>query len=198
MKSYTNGPETTRLKHRAFTVDDASEFFALNGNPEVMQLTGEPVLTSLDAASEAIANYPDFDEVGYGRWACILKQTQTIIGFCGLKYLPELDGVDVGIAAIPKGATDSDQRMRSESRIRLRNAWTRRDIWFGHPENVASIRVLEKVGMQPAGEVMDDGLLALRFVKLRKESANQRMHVSRRYELIEVVSRSRRPRDPCR
>ena len=31
-----------------------------------------------------------------------------------------------------------------------------------------------------------------------KKAMNQRMHVSRRVEFIEVVSRSRRPRDPYR
>ena len=88
--------------------------------------------------------------------------------------------------------------MRSESQFGFETLGLEEIFGFVLPENVASIRVLEKVGMQPAGEVMDDGLLALRFVKRAQESANQRMHVSRRVEFIEVVSRSRRPRDPCR
>jgi RimJ/RimL family protein N-acetyltransferase len=52
-----------------------------------MRFTGELLLPSLDAAREAIKNYPDFDTTGYGRWACVLKETNTVIGFCGLKYL---------------------------------------------------------------------------------------------------------------
>ena len=67
MNHFIIGPETQRLEHRAFTVEDAEAFYALNGNAGVMRLTGEPVLRSVDAAREAIANYPDFDEVGYGR-----------------------------------------------------------------------------------------------------------------------------------
>ncbi|MDV6034724.1 MAG: GNAT family N-acetyltransferase [Phycisphaera sp. RhM] len=167
MKSYTTGPETTRLNHRAFTLDDASEFFALNGNPDVMQLTGEPVLTSLDAAREAIANYSDFDDLGFGRWACILKQTRTIIGFCGLKYLPELDAVDVGYRFHPEywGHGFATEACAASLDFGFETICLDKILGFVLPKNVASIRVLEKVGMQPDGEVMYDGLLALRFVK---------------------------------
>ncbi|WP_145385828.1 GNAT family N-acetyltransferase [Stieleria neptunia] len=166
-KPYLTGPETTRLEHRVFTLDDASEFFALNGNPDVMHWTGEPLLTSLDAAREAIAKYPDFLEVGYGRWACVLKQTRAVIGFCGLKYLPELDVVDVGYRFHPEYwghgfATEACAACLDFGFDTLR---LREIFGFVLPMNVASIRVLEKVGMQSDGEVMYDGLLALRFVK---------------------------------
>ncbi len=102
MKHYRTGPETKRLHHRVFTVDDAEEFFVLNSNPDVMRFNGEPLVPSLEVAIDAIAGYPDFDEVGYGRWACVLKKTQTVIGFCGLKYLPDLDAVDLGYRFLPE------------------------------------------------------------------------------------------------
>ncbi len=73
MSSYRTGPTTARLEHRALTADDAEAFFALNSHPEVMRFTGEPPLRSLQEARDAIASYPDFDRVGYGRWACALK-----------------------------------------------------------------------------------------------------------------------------
>jgi RimJ/RimL family protein N-acetyltransferase len=79
MQQYRTGPETARLRHRAFTVEDAEALFALNGNPEVMRYTGEPLLTFLDAARRAIEFYPDFETVGYGRWACVLKETQELL-----------------------------------------------------------------------------------------------------------------------
>ena len=45
-----------------------------------MRYTGEPLCLSIDAAREWIVSYPDFDTVGYGRWACVLKETQEVIG----------------------------------------------------------------------------------------------------------------------
>lgn len=165
--SYTTGPETARLEHRAFTVSDAAEFFALNSNPDVMRLTGEPLLTSLDAAREAIAKYPDFRDVGYGRWACILKQTKMIIGFCGLKYLPEMDLVDIGYRFRPQywGHGFATEACTACLDFGFETLCLPEIFAFVLPENVASIRVLEKVGMRSDGEVMYDGLLALRFVK---------------------------------
>lgn len=170
MNAFTIGPETERLKHRAFTVDDASDFFALNGNPDVMQLTGEPILTSLKEARDAIANYPDFDEVGYGRWACIHKKTGMIIGFCGLKYLHELNAVDVGYRFLPEywGRGFATEACSASLAFGFETLCLDEIVGFVLPKNVASIRVLEKVGMQPNGEMMYDGLLALRFIKRAK------------------------------
>ena len=102
MQHYRTGPETDRLEHRAFMVDDAEAVFALNSHPDVMRFTGEPPLTSLESVRETIANHRDFDDVGYGRWACVLKETQRVIGFCGLKYLTDLEEVDVGYRLFPE------------------------------------------------------------------------------------------------
>mgnify|MGYP000252359777 CR=1 FL=1 len=55
-------------------------------------------------ALAAIEAYPDFRTVGYGRWACVLRATGEVIGFCGLKYLEDLDAVDVAFTEAAVGA----------------------------------------------------------------------------------------------
>ncbi|MBI1311887.1 GNAT family N-acetyltransferase [bacterium] len=169
MAFYRVGPETERLEHRVFGAEDAEAFFSLNGNPDVMRLTGEPLCPSLEAAREAIANYPDFDTVGYGRWGCVLKETQTIIGFCGLKSLPDLDETDVGYRFLPEywGQGLATEACRASLDFGFSTLSLERMIGLVLPENTASIRVLEKAGMQPDGEVIYDGTLALRYVKRR-------------------------------
>ena len=169
MQHYRTGPETERLLHRAMTVEDAEAFFAFNGNPDVMRRTGEPPLPSLEAAREAIENYPDFDEVGYGRWACVLKQTGAVIGFCGLKYLPDLDAVDVGYRFLPEywGRGLATEACRASLDFGFRTIGLDEVIALVLPDNSASIRVLEKVGMQFDREFVDDGMLVLRYVKQR-------------------------------
>ena len=42
-----------------------------------------------------------------------------------------------------------------------------RFIGLVRPQNAASIRVLEKVGMQPEGDMVYDGMKVLRFAKRR-------------------------------
>ena len=169
MEHYYTGPETNRLQHRAFTVDDAEAFFALNSNPDVMRFTGEPLLSSLHEAKQAIANYPDFDERGYGRWASVLKETQTIIGFCGLKYLPDLDAVDVGYRFLPQywGRGLATEACVASLNFGFNTLGLDQIIGLVVPENAASIRVLEKAGMQSNGELSLDGTVVLRYVKLR-------------------------------
>jgi RimJ/RimL family protein N-acetyltransferase len=180
MESYRTGPETERLEHRAFTIDDAEAFFALNSNPDVMRFTGEPSIPSLHAAKQAIANYPDFDVVGYGRWACVLKGTQAIIGFCGLKYLSDFDAVDVGYRFLPQywGRGLATEACIASLDFGFTIVGLDRIIALVVPDNAASIRVLEKAGMHPDGEVVYDGTLALRYVKRRQQPANKGVHRS--------------------
>lgn len=172
MKRYLIGPETPRLEHRALTVADAEAFFALNSHPEVMRFTGEPALSSVDAAREAIAGYPDFEKFGFGRWGCVLKETRSVIGFCGLKYLPDLDLVDVGYRFLPEYWGRGLATEACVASLEFGFATLRLERIFGLvlPANGASIRVLEKAGMRADGSFVYDGTPVLRYVKLRRET----------------------------
>ena len=165
MNTYRIGPQTERLEHRAMTVDDSEAFFALNSHPDVMRLTGEPLLQSLDEAREAIVNYPDFDTVGYGRWGCVLKETRSMIGFCGLKYLPEIDAVDVGFRFLPEywGKGLATEACAACITFGFDVLKLQSIVGLVLPENRASIRVLEKAGMRRDGSITFEGLAALRY-----------------------------------
>ena len=102
MNDHRIGPVTDRLELRELTVDDAEAVLAFNSNPDVMRWTGESPMTSLKQAQDLLATYPDFDTVGYGRWGCVLKNEQKVIGFCGLKYLDDLEAVDIGYRFLPE------------------------------------------------------------------------------------------------
>jgi ribosomal-protein-alanine N-acetyltransferase len=173
VKHYTTGPETERLLHRAFAVGDAEGFFALNSHPDVVSMTGEPGLPSVDAAREAIASYPDFDTVGYGRWGCVLKDTGALIGFCGLKFLPEFDVVDVGYRFLPDywGQGFATEAGQASMEFGFETLGLKQIFGFVLPENSASIHVLEKLGMHSDGELLYDGVRALRYVKSNASGA---------------------------
>ncbi len=169
MQSYRSGPETERIEHRAFTLDDAEAFYRLDSHPEVMRFTGEPQLASLDQARQAIADYPDFDTVGYGRWACVLKESRKVIGFCGLKYLTELNEVDVGFRFFPDywGQGIATETCSACIAFGFETLNLERILGLVLPENNASIRVLEKCGMTRSGEVLYDGEHAQKYEILR-------------------------------
>ncbi len=145
--------------------DDAEVFFRLNSHPDVMRYTGEPCLTSIEEARRAISSYPDFDRVGYGRWGCFERKSGDLIGFCGLKYLQELDAVDVGFRFFPEywGRGLGTEVCAASIAFGLDTLKLNSLIGLVLPENTASIRVLEKCGMHQNGEIEFDGDRALKF-----------------------------------
>lgn len=160
------GPETARLTHRAFTEADAEDVFALNSDPNVIRYTGEPPIASVEEARRFLAAYPDFDVVGYGRWACILKSTQSVIGFCGLKYLPDLEVTDVGFRFMPQywGQGIATEACIACLQFGFDEIGLKSIHAFVMPENLASIRVLEKSGMQFDGEFLYEEIPTYRYV----------------------------------
>ena len=165
MNTFRIGPETTRLQHRAFEIEDAESLYRLNSHPNVMRYTCEPMLQSVREAEDAIQNYPDFETHGFGRWACVLKETKTIIGFCGLKYLSDLDAVDIGYRFFPEywGQGIATEACTACLQFGFASIGLKEIIGLVVPENTVSIRVLEKSGMQLQTEFDYDGIRALRY-----------------------------------
>jgi len=143
--------ETERLGMREFIPEDAEEFFALCTNPQVMKyIGGEDVPANVEAMREKIVAYPDYKRHGFGRWACIHKATGRMIGFTGLKRLDDFGGeVDLGYRFLPEFW---GQGLATESglpciRYGFDDLGLDRIIGLALPENIASIRVLQKCGM---------------------------------------------------
>ena len=103
--------------------------------------------------------------MGYGHWGCVLKETQAIIGFCGLKYLPSLDEVDVGFRFLPQywGQGFATEACSASIAFGFEILGLRCIIGLVLSENIPSIRVLEKVGMIPSGNITYEGQVALRY-----------------------------------
>lgn len=157
--------------HRAFEVGDAGALFALNSDPEVMRYTGEAPARSIEAVREAIIEYPDFEAVGYGRWACVLKETGRIVGFCGLKHLDDLGETDIGFRFLPRywGRGLATEAASACLGYAFQSIGLARVIGLVMPANPASVRVLGKIGMRPEGEIDLDGERVLRFAATRDE-----------------------------
>lgn len=141
--------ETPRLWLRRFTLEDAPEFFVLNSNPDVVRYVGERPLATVEEAVEVLKRAPlhDYSTWGYGRLAVIEKQSQRLIGFCGLKYLSDIDEVDLGYRLLPefwgKGlASEASKAVLAHGREVLNQ---RNIIGLVDPENRASAHVLQKL-----------------------------------------------------
>lgn len=162
--------ETDRLIVREFDEGDVEPFYLMGSDPEVIRYTGDPPggLTGLDHAREVLRSRPlaDYQKYGYGRWACVLKATGEVIGFAGLKYLPDKQEIDLGYRLLPpywgQGfATEASRAVLDYGRTRLGIG---RVIAMVDPANTASIRVVEKLGLMPDGQDESAGRWFLKYV----------------------------------
>jgi ribosomal-protein-alanine N-acetyltransferase len=141
--------ETQRLWLREITPDDAEMFFRLNSDPEVMRYTGDVAFTSIDEAHRFLANYDQYRKYGLGRWCVLEKNTEKIIGWCGLKYSPEVDEYDIGFRFFRDQWNKGYATESAKACIKLGFEEKNLPMIVGRAMklNVASIRVLVKSGL---------------------------------------------------
>ena len=153
---------TDRLLLRTFTEDDSFLIYELNLDPEVIRYTLDPV-NDLAHAKKILDEVilTQYKLYGYGRWAVHLKSTLEFIGWCGLKFRSGRNEVDLGYRFQKKFwgngyATESADACLKYGFEKLSLGEI---IGRSLPENIGSIRVLEKCGIQYTGEEYIDGLL---------------------------------------
>jgi [ribosomal protein S5]-alanine N-acetyltransferase len=144
--------ETDRIILRRFVLEDAEDVFAYGSNSKVNRYIGNPDLESIDEAQKIIThiNFPDYDKHGYGRYAVYHKADKKVIGFAGLKFLPQYNMSDIGYRFLPeywgKGIATEVCIPLMKYGFETLNLET--IIGIAMKENIASCRVLEKIGLK--------------------------------------------------
>jgi len=141
--------ETERLYLREMETDDAENAYRLNLDWENIKYTGDKPFESIQEAKEFLLNYNHYKNYGFGRWAVIEKYSNEFLGWCGLKYTPELDEYDIGFRLFKehwnKGiASEAAKACIDYGFIKI---GLTRIVGRAMNENVGSIRVLEKIGL---------------------------------------------------
>ena len=152
---------TERLFIRPFTLDDAEEYLPLVSDPDVLRYTGEEPQATVEAAREIIASRPlrDYAVHGFGRMACIEKSSGRLIGFSGLKFLDELQEVDIGYRFLPAywGQGYATESARALMQHGANEFGISRIIGIVQSENSASANVLLKLGLVYERKICLDG-----------------------------------------
>ena len=150
---------TERLTVRRLAAGDVEDLLAVYGDREVVRWVddGEP-LTRADAERWVEVTDRNFARRGRGMAALVLTATGEVVGFCGIvrpgdqeedevKYALRRDRWGQGLATeVVEAMLDHAERRFGLGRIIATVA----------AENRASLRVLEKVGMRPLGERLED------------------------------------------
>jgi ribosomal-protein-alanine N-acetyltransferase len=140
---------TDRLALRELKASDADAIYQLNHDPGVIRYTSDGPFPTIDEARQFLLNYDAYRSYGYGRWAVIRIADNTFLGWCGLRFSPETGKTDIGFR-FQKAFWGLGYATES-ARGCLEYGFTK----LGLPEivgramkvNIASIRVLQKVGM---------------------------------------------------
>lgn len=135
-----------------------------------MKYTGEGGFENLEGAQDLVRNYDHYEKYGYGRWTVLLRDTHEPIGWCGLKNHPDEGYIDLGYRFERKywGQGYGTETAQACVDYGFNSLGMTEIVGRVARENIGSIRVLEKVGMefwkQAPCEGIDDSL----FYKIRK------------------------------
>lgn len=158
--------ETERVLLRPFEPQDAQGLFEMDSNPEVHRYLGNKPLKDFKKAEEVIAMViAQHKRNGIARWTAIEKSTGNYLGWSGIKlYQQECCGhinfYEIGyrfkLEFWGKGFATETAKAALDYTFDVLNE----DTAYGmiHHENLASARVLEKIGFQKTDEYVEDGI----------------------------------------
>jgi ribosomal-protein-alanine N-acetyltransferase len=147
--------ETQRLILREITSADAEAIFALRSDAEVTRYNGVPTYMRVEQAHELIESmaqcYRDRREL---RWGVTLKGDDKVVGMCGYNYWVRQDyrasiGYDLERTCWGQGIMP--EALRAIIQFGFERMALNRIEADASLENVASIRVLHKLGFQREG-----------------------------------------------
>ncbi|MBV6627842.1 MAG: GNAT family N-acetyltransferase [Rivularia sp. (in: Bacteria)] len=144
--------QTKRLIIREFQVLDIEALAKILAKPEVMQFSLDGVFSTKQTAVKIQSFLDSYQKFGYGKWAVIHRQSGRLIGYCGI-VVEKIEGKlenELGYRL------DSDfwgQGLATEAAKACLNYGFDKlnlDCVLGlvEPENKASAKVLEKIGME--------------------------------------------------
>jgi ribosomal-protein-alanine N-acetyltransferase len=143
--------ETPRLLLRHFTEYDAHLIYKLNSDPDVLKYVHEPLLKNEAEAGEIINKIilPQY-QLNLGRWAIHTKSDFEFIGWCGLKFIEETGIIDLGYRLLKSawGQGYATEAAQYTIIYGLRDLKLEIITGMAHAGNIASIKILEKIGMK--------------------------------------------------
>lgn len=143
---------------RGWLPEDFEQHAAMSADPEVMRFLGGVVDSAQSWRSMAL-HCGHWALRGYGQWVVERKADATLLGRCGLWNPEGWPGLELGWK-VARGAW-GDGCATEAARAAMQWAFTELDaprlISLIHPDNIASIRVAERLGLRPLREQTFDG-----------------------------------------
>ena len=158
--------KTERLFLGPWESSDWTEFRPIAVDPEVMRyITG-----GVPWGDEQIRAFVDrqmqlYSERGFCRWKLTEISSGELIGFCGVGFWRDHPDPEIGwwLARRYWGRGLATEAARAALRDALERVRLQRIVSIARPANVASTRIMQKLGLQFEAEFEADGVLLVRY-----------------------------------
>ncbi len=143
--------ETRRLRLRHFTPKDADELYYIYSHPELFRYMSNEKPILWEQTKELIDSLiENWRRHRFGVWAVTYKKNQKLIGHCGLKFLENTKEVQMGYLLLKSywGRGLGTEAAKATLKYGFEVAQLKTIVAIAKPENIASRRVMEKVGMK--------------------------------------------------
>ncbi|MDM9380736.1 GNAT family N-acetyltransferase [Chlorogloeopsis sp. ULAP01] len=144
--------ETQRLVLREFQPADWQPLAPILVNPQVMKFSLTGILSASQTQEKIESFITSYKKFGFGKWAVILKESNELIGYCGIavEQIDNKDETEIGYRLEPnfwgKGlATEAASAAIQYGFEQLKFPYI---LGIVERANTASVRVLEKLGMR--------------------------------------------------
>ncbi|NEP57601.1 MAG: GNAT family N-acetyltransferase [Symploca sp. SIO2G7] len=154
--------ETRRLIVRDFQLEDWEQLAPILADPRVMQFSTTGVLSVSETQAKIQSFIASYQNYGFGKWAIFCKESNQLIGYCGIA-IEQIDNKEEKEIGYRLDSKFWGQGLATEAAAAVIQYGFRQ---FQFPyilgvvecENKASVRVLEKLGMQYERETVFDGI----------------------------------------
>ena len=148
--------ETRRLQLRKPRESDLEDLAMIYQDPKVMQYRANPNPISKSETQQKLQQLiHHWNEYNFGRWAIVEKTTGKFIGHAGLEVVSVLNEIEINYLL---AQAQWNQGFATEAGIAIAAfAFTKlelsRLVALANPDNLASRRVMEKLGMRYEKEI---------------------------------------------
>ncbi|MBW4556639.1 MAG: GNAT family N-acetyltransferase [Trichormus sp. ATA11-4-KO1] len=154
--------ETPRLILREFRREDFQQLASILADPQVMKFSRTGILSSSETQEKIESFIVSYAKYGFGKLAVFLKENNELIGYCGIavEQIDQKDEIEIRYRLSPKFwgqnlATEAASATLQYGFERFNFAYI---LGIVERANIASMRVLEKLGMQYTRETMFHGI----------------------------------------
>jgi ribosomal-protein-alanine N-acetyltransferase len=143
--------ETERLLLRTYQTEDLETLYLLASDPHItrffpdgFKLSREDILSSLPRRTEK------WEKNGFGQFGVFEKESGKLIGYCGLQYLDNTTEVEIyyGFFSDYWGKGIATEAAAAVLDFGFEQVKLGRIVGVTHPENTASQKVLQKIGLK--------------------------------------------------